>query len=793
MFFSTITDSTAAANRGSGLAIAGLGTGAAIGHSILADNTGSDVDVVDGGNPANILSQGYNLVGGGNAAFRFGGAGDTTGQSAMLGALANNGGPTRTQAPSGGSLAIDSGNPSLAAGVGGVPLFDQRGEPFTRVADGDGAGGARIDIGAYEVQSLALMVDTLTDESDGVYSADDLSLREALVLTNANPGTDEITFDASLAGGTIDLALGQLTINGDLVLTGLGADQLTIDAQGDSRVMFVTGTTTAEISGLTLTGGVMGQGGGLFNNTNATTTLLDVTIEGNTATVGIFGAGGGVWNGGNLTITLSSISGNTATAAGGGIFNYYQGALTITGSTISGNMAGAHGGGIRNSGDLAITDSTISGNMAGSDGGGIHNSGDLSITGSSLSGNMAGRGGGGVYGRFTIADTTISGNMAGEDGGGVWNLLLGQISTITNSTISGNTANSEGGGVYSTTIIQGGLLLIEYSTITSNTAPSGGGAWASPTSSPSVAIRSSIIAGNTSGDDVYFFAGTNPFQSNGYNLIGTGNATGAFNQPGDQVGANPMLGPLADNGGPTQTHALLAGSPALDAGDPAAVPGVGVIPLFDQRGVGFPRVVNGRIDIGAFELALPGDYNRSGAVGAADYVLWRKMLGDTGVTPFSGADGDGDGDITSNDYDVWTTNFGDLLPPPGAGSGAVEVGQAAPDDSLAIASQARPDLRGVEEPAATTTSFAEPQIVPRDRFTFERTSSSRTTRPVLAVADRFAPLQRSQLDLLLTNSSAAIAIDDAPDSRPVRSRASSRAVEPVAIDDAFETLDDWLL
>jgi hypothetical protein len=130
-----------------------------------------------------------------------------------------------------------------------------------------------------------------------------------------------------------------------------------------------------------------------------------------------------------------------------------------------------------------------------------------------------------------------------------------------------------------------------------------------------------------------------------------------------------LLHGLADNGGPTKTHALLTGSPAIDAGDPEAVAGVGTVPQFDQRGTGFPRVMNSRIDIGAFELALPGDYNRNGSVDAGDYVVWRKTLGTTGITAYSGADGDGD-TIDQDDYNVWRTNFGNALSPPGAGSGA---------------------------------------------------------------------------------------------------------------------------
>jgi hypothetical protein len=167
-----------------------------------------------------------------------------------------------------------------------------------------------------------------------------------------------------------------------------------------------------------------------------------------------------------------------------------------------------------------------------------------------------------------------------------------------------------------------------------------------------------------------------------YSLIGVNTGATITNNGGNQIGTgaspiNPLLGALADNDGPTKTHALLTGSPAIDAGDPAAVPGSGTVPLFDQRGTPFSRVKDGdgvsgaRIDIGAFEVqpvgpALPGDYNHNNVVDAADFVLWRKTLGATGVSAFSGADGDGDTTIDQDDYDVWRGHFGQT----GAGSGA---------------------------------------------------------------------------------------------------------------------------
>ena len=139
------------------------------------------------------------------------------------------------------------------------------------------------------------------------------------------------------------------------------------------------------------------------------------------------------------------------------------------------------------------------------------------------------------------------------------------------------------------------------------------------------------------------------------------------------------LGPLTDNGGPTMTHALLPGSPAINAGDPAAVAGVDGVPVHDQRGAPFTRVYGGRIDIGAVEAipvgVLPGDYNANGIVDAADYTVWRNNLG---AAPLPGplhegegvnGDGNGDGIVDALDYAVWKSNFGATVAELGAGSG----------------------------------------------------------------------------------------------------------------------------
>jgi hypothetical protein len=165
-----------------------------------------------------------------------------------------------------------------------------------------------------------------------------------------------------------------------------------------------------------------------------------------------------------------------------------------------------------------------------------------------------------------------------------------------------------------------------------------------------------------------------------------------------------MLGPLADNGGPTKTHAPLPGSPAIDTGNPTFNPANpdgnastnDALP-FDQRGVPFARVFGGRIDKGAVEsqpvsATVMGDYNQDGVVDAADYLVWQKTRGTTGVTPYTGADGSGNGNVDQADYSLWRFHFGSTVPTAGAGSGASSAEPAASFAMIAPTAKSSEDL-----------------------------------------------------------------------------------------------------
>ena len=239
-----------------------------------------------------------------------------------------------------------------------------------------------------------------------------------------------------------------------------------------------------------------------------------------------------------------TVSGNSTDGTGGGICAESNATLTIDSSTLSGNYAGDYGGGIANNGTLTINNSTLSGNRGEFAAGAILNgfNGDASLT---------------------VSNSTLSGNTTQLHGGGIFN---GGQSTISNSTLSGNSGMTAGAIVNRL-----GTLDIE-----------------------STILNSGELGPNISND-----SGT--VTSHGYNLS-SDDGGGVLNGPGDQINTNPVLGPLQNNGGPTFTHELLPGSPAIDAGDPNFTPP----PFFDQRGQGFPRVVNGRIDKGSFEVQSGG-------------------------------------------------------------------------------------------------------------------------------------------------------------------------------------------
>ena len=390
----------------------------------------------------------------------------------------------------------------------------------------------RDDIGAYE----------LYDCAGWPWPAYNLvQLNQAIACFNSR--TDPLDYRIDV-GGNISLSASPGSLNNptpgvSLTIEGHG---FTLDGQGIMGVRpvdIINGIVT--IQNLTISGGhqpVNDYGGAIFNREGGNLTLLNSTISSNQAFTG-----GGIENWGTLTITLSTISSNIATSFGGGIDNADNAVAVISQSVIRGNKA-ASGAGIMNWFDsalpsLTIEDSTVSTNTASEKGGGIANLNAL----------------------VNIDNSTISGNQA-YDGGGIMNWFDSSVPTMTvhSSTISDNSALNMGGGINNL----GGKLT----------------------------LSNSIIANSAGGGDC---VSTVTVADGGHNLIEDSSAAncGFVNHMnGNLVGSDPMLGALEDNGGPTFTHALLPGSPAIDAGSGTDTT--------DQRGVSRPQAF--AVDIGAFEL-----------------------------------------------------------------------------------------------------------------------------------------------------------------------------------------------
>ncbi|MEW5989035.1 MAG: choice-of-anchor Q domain-containing protein, partial [Chloroflexota bacterium] len=515
----------------------------------------------------------------------------------------------------------------------------------------------------FTVNSTIDAVDANPGDGICATAAGECTLRAAVQEANALAGADAITLPAGVIELTIEgtgedaAATGDLDLTDDVSLTGAGLAQTLIrwsSSVARDRVLHIPGPATVTVAGVSIGGGRADNGGGIYN---AGTLILvhsrlrqnrsgygggvynlgTLTLDHSRLTTNTAGSGdgGGIHNGGTVTISNSTLSGNSAEYSGGGIFNlstltvsnvilagntadhsggggiYNIGTVTISNSTLSSNSAftasGGLGGGIYNGGTVTISNSTLSGN-SGASGGGIYNDdGMLTITNSTLSGNSADDGGGilNIWGTATVSHSTLSGNSATGyygDGGGIY-ISYGGTLTVSYSTLSGNSAEYRGGG-----IINYGTLTVSNSTLSGNSAAEGGGIYRS-SDSFTVSLQNTILADNADSNAGPDCSGT--LTSDGYNLLGN-NSDCTFNATtGDQVGTpdnpiDPLLGPLQDNGGPTWTHALLPGSPAIDAGNPAGCfDNQGNLLTTDQRGYARPVDGDGNgsviCDTGAYE------------------------------------------------------------------------------------------------------------------------------------------------------------------------------------------------
>lgn len=487
--------------------------------------------------------------------------------------------------------------------------------------------------------AAALTVNTVADENDHSCGDGDCSLRDAVELAASG---DTITFNLTYPASII-LTGGQIVIGKNLAISGPGASNLTVDGNYASRVLRITPGVTVSISGLTIARGHIAEnmesptyGAGIQNE--GTLTVTDSTFYKNktryfadgaamsnhgTMTVirsafsenfteafqGYGGNAGAIWNNGTLTVSDSTFSGNTCHGWGGAIFNHKS--LTVTNTAFSGNSAGLYGGAIAEStgaaatvdgstftnnrsgqvggaldlypnGTMIITNSTFSGNTASSGGGAIDNGASLSIRGSTFVNNRAATLGGAIENShvLSVTDSTFAGNHSDERGGAIHDYF--GTTVLTNDTFTGNTAATEGGA-----ISIWGVATITNVTLSGNSSPGGDNLYVyyTPTGGHYATVRNTVFANPATG-------------ANCSGTITDGGGNVRWPSPDAScVGAfgDPKLGPLQNNGGPTSTMALAAGSAALGAGVAATCP------TTDQRGQPRPNPPGTRCDAGAYE------------------------------------------------------------------------------------------------------------------------------------------------------------------------------------------------
>jgi len=531
---------------------------------------------------------------------------------------------TITRAPSGDN-GDDTGDfdivsPLTIVGAGAATTIVDGGQPAP------GAGP--------EVRGLDRLLEIWEEAQDvtvtGVTFQDGYDVEHGGAIANFSPGlvrlqnVDVKTSHAGVFGGGISTeSVGRMEISGG-VLSGnnTGGEggaiynqheaelTLTDVSFSDNRAV-ADGGAVANVSKtrLTITRGTFsgnvagGSGGGVFSDTQRPATISGSVFTGNEAgdPVSGDGGGGGLYAGGDgpVTISGSTFTENTAVATGGGMILASGAASSVTDTVVRDNHA-LGGAGVQNQGQgVTLQRLTVAGNVAEADGGGIQSegSGNFQILDTKVERNRALNGGGFANvadGTLTVSGTTFWDNRATVYGGGVYN-ASDATALIENTTISGNVAQTSGGGLYSDA--DAGLRVVN-ATVTLNLSPYGAGVGHEPGGSvnfpiepsTSVLFRNSIVAGNLAGAECSFALG-----SEGGNLDSGDSCY--FRGSRDRLNAgNPRIDAIADNGGPTMTHAVQNDSYALDGGVAPCV-------LTDQRGVTRPK--NTTCDMGAYEHEGP--------------------------------------------------------------------------------------------------------------------------------------------------------------------------------------------
>jgi len=441
----------------------------------------------------------------------------------------------------------------------------------TTVADNSviGDGGGIGSLGVLTIRNSVVSGNSATGYSGGIGNSGDLMVIDSTVSDNSCgldgggiasfSGTTTLT-NTAVSGNEAGNSGGGIQSFGDLTLIESAVSRNSADFSGGvfvGGVADLRGTRISDNFARFVAGGI-----GVATSDTARATMSNCLVVGNTAA-----DRAGIANGGAITLVDSMVSRNTATDLdGGGILNDETATLLVTRSTVSENTAGRFGGGIRNLGVAEIIDTTVANNTSMQFTGGVSNRGTLWLT-----------------------QVTVAGNFAAERGGGVGNV---GTATLTNVTVSGNEAGDFAGGIRNGNFPTFGTLHLVSTTVSRNFAPNGASALGNDAL---VTMANTIIDG-----DCQMIG---PAESRGGNIESPGNTCllipgiDLFNVPTTDLG----LGPLANNGGPTQTQALAPFSVALDRiSEPECVDANGLPLLTDQRG--FPRPQGPACDSGAFEL-----------------------------------------------------------------------------------------------------------------------------------------------------------------------------------------------
>ncbi len=438
--------------------------------------------------------------------------------------------------------------------------------------------------GRCAAQTCDYTVTSLADSGTGTLRA---GLADATVTdicfgvqgTIVLASTLQITTPVTINGSGITVSgnnqFGLLSVS----LPGIGAVAAASKGARGARVRAVpnyVGGPTVAINGMTFTGGNGANGGGAISNASGNLVLTGTTFGNNTAT-----NGGAIYNSDSVTLSQCTFAGNTSSSGTGGAF-YNSGTLLIQGGTFTSNASPNGAGVLYNNGPAQVTGAVLFSGNTGSEGGAIYNDfyGTLTISGGpTFTQNSATISGGAIMnvGTATIVQALFSKNSAqaapgaAATGGAVYDT---GAATISESTVTGNTSSQNGGGIG----FGAGTLTLVNDTITANTAGlSGSGVDMETEVIPT--ISNSILANNTP------IGGVNADCGNCATVNGSNNI----------IGQNPYLGPLAQNGGPTQTMMPLPGGPAVGGGNSQLT-----IDAIDQRG--FSRAAaSGAVDVGAVQ------------------------------------------------------------------------------------------------------------------------------------------------------------------------------------------------